>query len=187
MCARHSKGGRAWLQSFYLFLIFITLSKFTILLTQQGKIMTQTTQEAKIYFKIFKAKDIASKFARTYRKYSVGGAYEDVPADYVIIGDGVMGTGIKDKSQADNTVIRINVGTLKEEDETAIYYRGTLNLTEEGRAALISDESQPEGQRSGVFGSLTNRDKMEVDVAGWVVKAETGKLYINCQMCQMTI
>lgn len=138
------------------------------------------------YFKIFKAADINSSKPRTYRKYTEGGAFEDVPADYIVIGDGVTGTGIKDKSQAGNNVIRLNVGILG--DESAIYYRGTLSLweadwiTEEGMNALKAGDSQPEGERSGVFGTLTTKEKVETDVAGWVVKAETGKLYINCQL-----
>ena len=135
----------------------------------------------KKYFKVFKAADVNSTKQRTYRKYAEGGAYEDVPADYIIIGDNISGTGIKDKSQAGNNVIRVNFGILG--DENAVYYRGTLNLTEEGLNAMRAGESQPEGQRSAVFGTMSTKDKVEVDVAGWVVKAaDSGKLYINCQM-----
>lgn len=136
---------------------------------------------SKKYFKIFKASDINSSKPRTYRKYAEGGAFEDVPADYIIIGDGVHGTGIKDKSQAGNNVIRINFGILG--DESAVYHRGTLNLTEEGVNAMKSGESQPDGQRSAVFGTVSTKDKVETDVAGWVVKAaDSGKLYVNCQL-----
>lgn len=134
----------------------------------------------KKYFKIFRAADVNSSKPRTYRKYAEGGAFEDVPADYIVIGEGVNGTGIKDKSKVGNNVIRLNIGILG--DESAIYHRGTLNMTEEGLNALKADNSQPDGERSGVFGTLATKEKVESDVAGWIVKAETGKLYINCHL-----
>lgn len=122
----------------------------------------------------------AQKEGALYRVYQKGGAYEDVVADYVVSAVGVdhppSGTAKKDKSQAGNPVIRLNVGV----GSPKHYYRGTLNFNELANTAFKSGEPQSAGTKPGVFGTVSDKDGVELDVAGWVKKTKNGKFFLSC-------
>jgi hypothetical protein len=122
----------------------------------------------------------SQKEGALYRVYQKGGAYEDVVADYVVSAIGVdhppSGTAKKDKSQAGNPVIRLNVGV----GSPKHYYRGTLNFNELANNAFKSGEAQATGTKPGVFGTVSDKDGVELDVAGWVKKTKNGKFFLSC-------
>jgi len=141
------------------------------------------------YFSLFQNKNPEHKDKNTFRVYTKGSDdYEDKIADYFVgptlpLKDGVMGprgSGIKDKSAANNNVIRVNVGVV--DGDTRHYYRGTLNFGPEAMAAFTANASQPKGEQAGVFGTFTDKNAVEMKVSGWVRKSTAGDFYISCVM-----
>lgn len=140
--------------------------------------MTATT---KAFFSIYPNKgDNAGK--TTFRVFKEDKTHEDVKADYFISARGAddkletVGSAIKSKSKAGNGVLRVNV---KVGDS---YWMGTLNFSQEGLAALKAKEAQPEGQRSAVYGTFSNKDRVEKEVSGWVKLTKNGDPYLSCTM-----
>lgn len=137
---------------------------------------------SKVFFNIFQNNGENKKDV-TFRKFSDNGGHEDVTADYRISGVGdnpPNGSAIKDKSKAGNTVIRVNVGIHNGSGRN--YWRGTLNFDATGMSAIKAGKAQPDGERSGLYGTFTNKDKKEMDVAGWVRVTKNGQVFISCSM-----
>lgn len=104
---------------------------------------------------------------------------KEVVADYRISGIGdtpPTGAAHKVKSKAGNTVITVKVSIGGDT------WYGVLNIHAVGMAAFKAVAAQPKGERSGLYGTFTNKDKKEMDVAGWVRVTENGQVFISCSM-----
>lgn len=131
---------------------------------------------SKTFFSLFQNtgdKSDAVKYRKYKGKDAAGKAeFDEVKADYRITNtdDTASGSAIKDKSQAGHSVIRVNFG-VKGEGGT-VYYNGTLNLAKQKKSDAAPD----------MFGTATNKNGNEMDLACWFKEDKNGNKYLSCNM-----
>ncbi len=131
---------------------------------------------SKTFFSLFQNngdKAAETKFRKYTGKDAAGKAeFDEVTADYRITNteQSAVGSAIKDKSQAGHNVIRVNFG-VKGEGGT-VYYNGTLNMAKQKKSDAAPD----------MFGTATNKNGSEMDLACWFKQDKNGNKYLSCNM-----
>lgn len=131
---------------------------------------------SKTFFNLF-ANDGDKAASTEFRKYSGKdgngkATFDKVQADYRVTNteSSVSGSAIKDKSQAGHNVIRVNFGV--KDGESTVYYNGTLNLSKNKKTDASPD----------MFGTATDKNSTEMDLACWFKEDKNGKKYLSCSM-----